>query len=718
MTDISTLNERQRAAVTHTEGPLLVLAGAGSGKTRVLTYRIAYLIENNFAAPWNVLAITFTNKAAAEMARRVEELIGAAANDMWVKTFHSACVRILRREIEHIGYKNGFNIIDADDQKKTLKECLSELNISDRELPVKSVMSAISSAKDSLLDPEAYAQSIAGEYRMEVIAKIYALYQKKLKTANCLDFDDLITMTVRLFREHPDVLEVYRKKFRYILVDEYQDTNNAQNALILLLAQEHRNLCVVGDDDQSIYKFRGANIQNILNFEKAFSECTTIRLEQNYRSTQNILDAANTVIKHNTSRKGKNLWTDAGCGDKITVKRARNERDEAAYIADEIEKYVADGYKYADMAILYRANSASRSLEEVFMYRALPYRVLAGLRFYDRMEIRDMVAYLRLIRNNDDDISLKRIINTPPRKIGKVTLDNIAAVAARENTSMLEAIRRNKSEMKESVAGFADLIDRLTADSQTAAIDILVESVFTQSGYSTFLESDPKGEDRAQNIGELISGAKNYADNFPEATFSDYMDSIALISDIDNYDENMDAVVLLTVHAAKGLEFPIVFVCGMDEGVFPSMMSQNDIEDLEEERRLCYVAITRAQKILELTGAQCRTLYGKTSGLVPSRFEREIPDDLKNVVEEATAVFGEYDFQPRSTGSNVYVPPKPKTYSGDTTLRPGDIVTHKKFGRGCIVLAEPVGNDVRYEVAFDSVGTKSLLGLYANLKKE
>ena len=451
---LNQLNDMQRAAAEKVDGPLLVLAGAGSGKTRVLTYRIAHMVYEKNIAPWNILAITFTNKAAAEMARRVETLVGGAARDMWVRTFHSTCVRILRRNIDKIGYDRNFNIIDSDDQKSLVKECLKELRFGDKEFQPRSVLNEISSAKDKLMTAADYAAEYGDDYRKKQISRVYALYQSKLRNANDLDFDDLIMLTVQLFREQPEVLDFYRNKFRYILVDEYQDTNMAQNELIMLLAKEHRNLCVVGDDDQSIYKFRGADISNILDFEKAFPEAEVVRLEQNYRSTQNILDAANNVIKNNNGRKGKNLWTEHGSGGKITVYKAFSDSDEASFVADTMRALSSEGYSYGDMAVLYRANSSSRSLEDMFMRRAIPYRVLAGLRFYDRKEIRDMIAYLRLIKNPSDDISLKRIINTPSRKIGKVTLDSIAAAAARDNTSMLDAIGRNPDLFKGSADEF------------------------------------------------------------------------------------------------------------------------------------------------------------------------------------------------------------------------------------------------------------------------
>ena len=717
------LNKPQREAVEHINGPLLVLAGAGSGKTRVLTHRIAYMIQEKGVSPWSILAITFTNKAAREMAERVEKLIGAVANDMWVRTFHSACVRILRRDIDRIGYDTRFNIIDSDDQKSLVKECLKELGFDEKQLPPRSVLSEISHAKDNLLTPEKYALDYADDYRKKQIARVYSLYQHKLKTANDLDFDDLIMLTVRLFAENEDVLNFYRNKFKFILVDEFQDTNKAQNELVILLAGEHRNLCVVGDDDQSIYKFRGADISNILDFEKAFPESRVIRLEQNYRSTQNILDAANNVIKNNYGRKGKKLWTDKGEGEKINVYKAANEYEEASFIAEKMAQMVRDGYSYNDMAVLYRANASSRILEEVFMRKALPYRVLSGLRFYDRKEIRDMIAYLRLIKNPDDDISLKRIINTPSRKIGKVTLDKISALAERESSSMLKAIGNNRENVHASAAAFFDLIEELRAFSENSSLGDLVNEVFEKSGYRAFLETDEKGEERTDNVYELINGASNYEENNEDATFLDYMDNLALISDIDNYDEDLEAAVFMTMHAAKGLEFPVVFICGFDEGIFPNMASCYSSEELEEERRLCYVGITRAQEVLFITTAQSRMLYGKTSVYKPSRFLDEIPSELLDITDNTPKA--RESWLPENDNNRFSYIPESSLFGNKIAAREvkgevfkaGDVVIHKKFGRGIVIDATPVGNDVHYEIAFESVGTKNLLGLYAKLQK-
>lgn len=723
------LNNMQREAAERTEGPLLVLAGAGSGKTRVLTYRIAHMIEKGIM-PWNILAITFTNKAAREMAERVEKLIGDKANDMWVKTFHSACVRILRRDIDKIGYDKSFNIIDADDQKSLVKECLKELNLDDKIFTPKSVMSEISSAKDSLKLPPEYGKSVAGDYKKEKTAQVYELYQEKLKVSNCLDFDDLIVQTVRLFMMSRETLEYYQNKFKYILVDEYQDTNNAQNVLVMLLAKSHRNLCVVGDDDQSIYKFRGANIENILNFEKMFPDAHVVRLEQNYRSTQNILDAANSVIKNNLGRKGKSLWTDEGAGEKLVIHREPNEHEEANYIASEIRRLYDEGYKYSDIALLYRNNSLTRSSEDIFMRRGIPYRLLSGLRFYDRMEIRDMVAYLRLAKNPDDDMSLKRIINVPSRKIGKTTIDTISATAQREKTSIFKSLQLHKDEIKSNLREFVDLMEEIISQKNEVTVDEFVNYVYERTGYRAYLDNDEKRDDRQANVGELVSGAKNYHDSAENPNFDDYMDNIALVSDIDNYDEDLDACVFMTMHAAKGLEFPVVFLLGADDGIFPSFMSIYDESELEEERRLCYVGITRARKKLYLTGAFSRTVYGKTSPYQKSRFLDEIPEEVYEYSEKTPFASGstsggfadDFGFAPsRPRMEKTTLMPrseKKADLTGNITFKVGDRVRHKKFGAGLVTQAESIGNDVRYEIVFDSVGVKNLLGLYAKLERE
>lgn len=708
----------------------MVLAGAGSGKTRVLAYRIAHIIQDCGVAPWNILAITFTNKAAKEMAERVEALVGSVADDMWVRTFHSACVRILRKDIDRLGYSNSFNIIDADDQKTLVKECLKELSLNEDEFPVKTVINEISSAKDKLLLPEEYISQYSGEYRMEKLGRIYALYQSKLKNSSDLDFDDLIMLTVKLFKQNPDILEYYSNKFKYILVDEYQDTNMAQNELVLMLAKEHGNICVVGDDDQSIYRFRGADVTNILEFEHRFPNAKTIRLEQNYRSTQNILDAANHVIANNTGRKPKTLWTDSGSGDKISVYRATSDFDEADHILRTVNSLVSDGYKYSDIAVLFRAKASSKIIEDSFMRAAVPYRVLSGLRFYDRKEIRDMIAYLRLIKNPDDDISLRRIINVPSRKIGKVTVDAIAAAAARERVSMYKAMSGHLSELKGGVTDFYNIIESLRQKAEEISIDSLVEAVYKETGYADSLDKEDNGVERAENIGELISGAKHYIETVENPTFDDYMDNLVLVSDIDNYDEDMDAVVMMTMHAAKGLEFPVVFICGFDDGVFPGVKAIYDPDEIEEERRLCYVAVTRARQKLFITGSHSRMVFGKTSTYRPSRFLSEIPENLYDFTDAREELLAKREKLreqlPKTAGPSHrnYIPKVTVTASeskaapkGDLTLQAGDRVKHLKFGEGVVISAQSVGNDVHYKINFESVGEKNLMGLYAKLTK-
>lgn len=726
---LNQLNPPQLEAVTATEGPVLVLAGAGSGKTRVLTYRIAYMLEEKNIAPWNILAITFTNKAAREMADRVEALVGSAVNDMWVRTFHSACVRILRRDIERLGYGRNFNIIDDDDQKTLVKECIKELRLSDEEFPYRSVMTEISRAKDNLYTPDEYRREFASEYRLSQMGKIYALYQERLQKSNVVDFDDLIMLTVRLLRECPDILDYYRKKFKYILVDEYQDTNPAQNELIILLAGEHHNICVVGDDDQSIYKFRGADITNILEFEKAFPNAKVVRLEQNYRSTQNILDAANSVIKNNLGRKGKHLWTDGEKGDGIQVYQANNDYDEAEYIVDQVRALTADGYRYGDIAILFRARASSKIIEDTFMRAAMPYRVLSGQRFYDRKEIRDIIAYLRLIKNHDDDVSLRRIINVPSRKIGKVTMDAINSIANREGVSLYKAIGGHLDELKGGVTEFYETIQKLSSLVDSTPVDELVRMVYEGTGYKKSLEKDEKGVERAENVGELISGASHYVQTMDAPDFDDYMDNLVLVSDVDNYDEDTDAVVMMTMHASKGLEFPVVFICGFDDGIFPSLKAIYDPEEIQEERRLCYVAITRARRRLYMTGAHSRMIFGKTTVYKPSRFLKEIPEELYTVtdakeerqhkVEMLREVMANHRYNkerkiPTATVAAKTEKPKP---TGNVSFQAGDMVHHAKFGDGVIISAEPVGGDVHYKINFEGVGEKNLLGLYAKLTK-
>jgi len=737
--ELQGLNNMQMEAVTHTEGPLLVLAGAGSGKTRVITYRIAHLIAEKGIRPWNILAITFTNKAAAEMRERIEKIIGEGS-DMWIRTFHSACVRILRRDIDRIGYEKTFTIYDSDDQKRLIKDCIKYLGLNDKTFTPSLCISYISSAKDEGVEPDEFISTYNNNLKMETIGKVYKLYEERLRKSNAVDFDDLIVLTVKLFEKCPDVLEYYQDKFRYIHIDEYQDTNNAQYRLVSLLAAKYKNLCVVGDDDQSIYKFRGANIENILSFERQFPQARVVRLEQNYRSTGNILDAANGVIKNNTGRKGKNLWTDFGEGEKIVKYYAQGERDEAAFIAEEMWRLNKnENIPYSSMAVLYRMNAQARSVEERLIREAIPYRIVAGHRFYDRMEIKDIIAYLRLINNINDDISLLRIINNPKRAIGKTTLDNAVALAA-ENSMSLYALMRDNAALLGRAAGsiekFIEIIEELRSKIDTVAPAAFITEVLEKTGYVAQYQVNPEDMEalgRVENLQEFVSVAVNYEKENENPTLADFLDNISLISDIDNYDENEDSVSLMTLHSAKGLEFPVVFLCGMEEGVFPGTRAMFDGEEIEEERRLCYVGITRAMKKLYLTHAHERTLFGMTNCNKPSRFLSEIPEEL--LLEKSNVVERRNIFQQNSIESGGYTSPykkstqgaspfrstisdtpKPKAQSG-VSFKAGDRVVHKKFGEGMIISAMPVGNDTKLEIAFDKVGTKTLLALYANLTK-
>ncbi|MBE7043698.1 MAG: ATP-dependent DNA helicase PcrA, partial [Ruminococcaceae bacterium] len=611
----SHLNEMQQRAVEQTEGPLLILAGAGSGKTTVLVNRIAHIIEDLGTAPWSVLAITFTNKAAGELKGRLEQMLGDCANDIWAGTFHSCCMRILRRDIEKLGYDSSFNVYDSADQQTLMKECLSQLNLDDKAFPVKTMLSYISSAKDSLIDCDAYTKKYEADFRMSKVAALYTLYQQKLRAYNAVDFDDIILLTVKLFRQYPEVLEYYANKFRYILVDEYQDTNHCQFELVRLLSSKHHNLCVVGDDDQSIYKFRGANIQNILDFERCFDNAIVIKLEQNYRCPAKVLEAANCVIANNTQRKEKRLWTENEDGELPFVFDAQNEHDEAYFIADKISALVRrEGASYSDFAILYRMNAQSRVLENVLNQNGIPHRVLGGMRFYDRMEVKDIIAYLRLVQNPGDNISLKRIINKPKRGIGQKSIDTLEEIALTRGISMFEATgcANEIPELSRAAAKmimFHDLIYGFFKYREEIAI--LIDSILRESGYMDELlrEDTPEARSRIENIKELTGAINEYTEQAEEPTLAGYLEQVSLVSDIDNYDQSEDAVVLMTLHSVKGLEFPNVFLCGMEEGVFPGYRSITEEDELEEERRLCYVGITRAMKRLFMTHAFSRTLF-------------------------------------------------------------------------------------------------------------
>lgn len=730
------LNERQKEAVLATEGPVLVLAGAGSGKTTVLVNRIAYMISEKHIRPWNILAITFTNKAAREMKDRIERLLGDTAKDMWIGTFHSVCVRILRSCIDLLGYSRDFVIYDTADTKTVMKECLRELDIDEKSFPVRNVLSIISNAKNDLMDAATFENVYKSDYRMSIIAKIYYRYQTKLRKNNAVDFDDIILNTVKILSENPDVLSKYQDKFQYILVDEYQDTNNSQYLLINLLAQANRNLCVVGDDDQSIYKFRGANIGNILNFEDDYSDVQKITLDQNYRSTQNILDAANSVISNNKGRMGKSLWTSNGDGNKVFVYTGTNEYDEARYIARQIKKHFDEQGSFSDCAILYRTNAQSRVIEEMLMRESVPYKVLSGLRFYDRKEIKDIIAYLRVVYNPNDDVSLARIINEPKRKIGNATLEKARNIAREKETSLYDVISHadDYPEFKTAIKkllSFSEIIQSLIKLKDTVTIEDLTGRILNDTGYmpALVMEDTTESKTRIENLGEFISVITEFEKNEEMGnTLGEFLENISLVSDIDGYDENEDSAVLMTIHSAKGLEFPIVFLSGLEEGLFPGMRSMESDDDIEEERRLCYVAITRAKEQLYITKTISRTIHGKTMPTTASRFFREIPVEY---LEDKTTLQPKVAKVMRDLGVRNAAAPKKEVYmtkgfgssvksSGSTDyskFKAGDAVEHRTFGRGEILKATPCGNDCILEIQFESIGVKRLMAAFAKVKK-
>lgn len=730
------LNERQKEAVLATEGPVLVLAGAGSGKTTVLVNRIAYMISEKHIRPWNILAITFTNKAAREMKDRIERLLGDTAKDMWIGTFHSVCVRILRSCIDLLGYSRDFVIYDTADTKTVMKECLRELDIDEKSFPVRNVLSIISNAKNDLMDAATFENVYKSDYRMSIIAKIYYRYQTKLRKNNAVDFDDIILNTVKILSENPDVLSKYQDKFQYILVDEYQDTNNSQYLLINLLAQANRNLCVVGDDDQSIYKFRGANIGNILNFEDDYSDVQKITLDQNYRSTQNILDAANSVISNNKGRMGKSLWTSNGDGNKVFVYTGTNEYDEARYIARQIKKHFDEQDSFSDCAILYRTNAQSRVIEEMLMRESVPYKVLSGLRFYDRKEIKDIIAYLRVVYNPNDDVSLARIINEPKRKIGNATLEKARNIAREKETSLYDVISHadDYPEFKTAIKkllGFSEIIQSLIKLKDTVTIEDLTGRILNDTGYmpALIMEDTTESKTRIENLGEFISVITEFEKNEETGnTLGEFLENISLVSDIDGYDENEDSAVLMTIHSAKGLEFPIVFLSGLEEGLFPGMRSMESDDDIEEERRLCYVAITRAKEQLYITKTISRTIHGKTMPTTASRFFKEIPVEY---LEDKTTLQPKVAKVMQDLGVRNASAPKKEVYmtkgfgssvksSGSTDyskFKAGDAVEHRTFGRGEILKATPCGNDCILEIQFESIGFKRLMAAFAKVKK-
>lgn len=743
------LNEMQQLAVDTTEGPLLILAGAGSGKTTVLVNRVEHIISSRLATPWQVLAITFTNKAAGELRERLVNAIGDEANDIWAYTFHSCCSRILRRFGERIGYTNHFTIYDTDDSRRVMKQCQKQLGIEDKLINHKSILAEISRAKDSLISPDEYKQTSQNDFRKSKIAECYEMYQKELKKSDAMDFDDIIFNTVKLLEENEDVRDLYQTQFKYVMVDEYQDTNHAQYVLTSLLADKYKNICVVGDDDQSIYRFRGATIENILSFENHYKGAKVIRLEENYRSTQNILDGANAVISHNKNRKGKTLFTRSGSGDKIVYKTVMSESEESQYIIDEIIKNVDNGMKYSDHAILYRMNAQSRNLEVMLTKSGISHRIIGGHRFFDRKEIKDIVSYLAVINNPSDNVRLQRIINVPKRAIGDTMFANVLEIAAGLGMSAFEVCERADEFQKTSrsaskLMGFTKMIrDFQECIEDGMGLNDLLQEVLEKTKYLDFLHEDIETyDDRVNNIKELSSMFIKYEEESEDANLSEFLEDVALISDIDSYNEDEDAVVLMTLHSAKGLEFPVVFIPGMEEGIFPGNQSMFSKEDLEEERRLAYVGITRAKKKLYLISSQQRMLYGQTSRNMPSRFLREIPssviDDQSVVARRSTGFTSAHSgFSSGARGGSSYTSSSKigsarqssnsahkfgqtgnAAQKSNVDYKVGDTVSHKSFGTGTILTITPMGGDMLLEVAFDKAGTKKMMANYARLEKK
>ena len=742
MSIYDTLNPPQREAVAQTEGPVLILAGAGSGKTRVLTHRIAYLMDEKGVNPWNILAITFTNKAAQEMRERVDKLVGFGSESIWVSTFHSACVRILRRHIDNLGYDTNFTIYDTDDQKSLMKDVCRKMNIDTKIYKERSLLAQISHAKDELLTPDDMEMKAAGDYNMKKVASVYREYQAALRKNNALDFDDLIVKTVELFEKCGAVLEYYQERFKYIMVDEYQDTNTAQFKFISLLAQRYQNLCVVGDDDQSIYKFRGANIGNILGFEHVFPDARVIRLEQNYRSTKNILNAANQVIANNTERKAKTLWTENEEGSKVHFRQFLNAYEEAEYVAGEIGKLKRNGLgNYRDCAILYRTNAQSRIFEEKFIAANIPYKLVGGVNFYARKEIKDLLCYLKTIDNARDDLAVQRIINVPKRGIGATTLGRVQDYADNMGISLYEALRVAEEvpsigRSLSKIDGFVTFIQILKSKADVMTVEEILQEVIDSTGYVAELEAEDTEESRAriENIDELISKTVAYQEAMEEqnqpATLSGFLEEVALVADIDTVDPDQDYVLLMTLHSAKGLEFPKVFMVGMEDGIFPSHMtiSYGDDGEMEEERRLCYVGITRAMKDLTLTCAQQRMIRGETQYNRVSRFVREIPRELvdlghtiqekKPKVEELIPTPAKYSKMKEILQGRNYKPREFKvTKANSLDYEVGDTVRHIKFGVGIVKEIVEGGRDYEVTVEFDKVGVKKMFASFAKLKK-
>ncbi len=767
------LNAKQLEAVVNTEGPLLVIAGAGSGKTTVIIHRIAHLMiygrayfDQNIpqglteeeleildwfakgeveeippylyeyltvepAKPYNILAITFTNKAAAELKSRLSAKLGPAGEEVWASTFHSSCVKFLRRDIDRLGFERNFVIFDTADSQTLIKECLKDLNIDSKEFTPKAIGGAISQAKNELIYPEEYEGLFKADFFKSVVARVYKLYQARLKKYNALDFDDLIMATVKLFEENKDVLEHYQNKFKYILVDEYQDTNHAQYRLVSLLAAKNRNICVVGDDDQSIYKFRGADISNILGFEDEFENARTIKLEENYRSTQNILNAANEVISNNRGRKSKKLWTGNGAGELVTVYNASNEHDEARFIAEKIANLHAEGGTYNDCAVLYRMNAESRVVEDTLLRNAIPYKVFGGLRFYDRKEIKDLTSYLRFIQNKNDTVAFGRIVNEPKRGIGDATVDKVFALAEDEGLNTFE-ISQNAANYPElsraatKLQGFVTLIDdmRQKLDSGMELVEF-VKSVIYDSGMMSALEKEDTVESRTriENLKEFVSMVQETVKQEPETTLENLLENISLVADIDGFDEAQETVTLMTLHSAKGLEFKNVFLIGMEEGIFPGMRSMNTAEEMEEERRLCYVGITRAKERLFLSYADTRTMFGTTKYNMKSRFLKEIPKDFVNEEKYRSMNEGLFEtvaYKRPQMDTSTFKMAQPKPAAVDKTsldFAAGDRVVHRKFGEGTVLEAKALGADMFLRVKFDTVGEKNLMAAYVKLEK-
>jgi DNA helicase-2/ATP-dependent DNA helicase PcrA len=734
------LNAAQKAAVQQTEGPLLVIAGAGSGKTRVLTCRIAHLLEKG-VAPWNILAITFTNKAAAEMKERVHALVGPESKEIWVSTFHAFCARILRMEIEGMeGYKRNFVIYDAADSQAVIKACLKEMNLDEKQYQPGGVQATISNAKNALLDEWEFKRGASHFYEQKV-AEIYQLYQQKLRNNNALDFDDLLMQTVRLFENNEAVRDKYQTKFRYLLIDEYQDTNRAQYLLARLLSEKSRNLCVVGDADQSIYAWRGADIRNILDFENDFDDAKVIKLEQNYRSTQVILDAANAVIENNTSRRPKSLWTENPQGERITHYVAADERDEARFIADTITKQkTVYRSSYGDIAVLYRTNSQSRAIEEAFMKTGIPYTMVGGLKFYDRKEVKDILAYLRVVFNPADTVSLLRIINVPRRGIGDASIAKMMDYAAAQQLSLFDVVSNPElvpgltARTKRPLEGLAEMIFTLMAQAQSMPVVDLVEKIMNESGYLGELEesNDPQDKVRLENLGELLNVAKEFAQSDTEETLENFLSQVALVSDIDNAALEEQRVTLMTLHSAKGLEFPIVFMAGLEEGLFPHARTLMNAEEIEEERRICYVGITRARRKLYVSNAKLRNVYGRTTMYPPSRFLQEIPEPMLERLSLKPAGFGQAGgwrsggnggMQSKVFAGHTQVPAAPvkapafKPVQGGGEWKVADKAQHSKWGIGTVVEVRGSGDDAELKIAFPGQGVKQLMVKFAPITK-